>query len=109
MTVIEVLQGSQGCWCVSGTEFNDTSVHASKAAAVRFAQMSLKKAVAVRIRVHNEDGSIDLLEHGFGNPDKTPPQFLASTSGSTFPMVEESIGNLLSRGAQAVMRKNPQG
>lgn len=106
MNVYEVAQDKVGAWRVKGPPAGrELSRHKTKQSAVRYAQDSAKTTISARVVIYNEDGTTDFLEHGYGNPVETPPQFLSSASGSAFPCVEESIADILSRGAQAVIHK----
>ena len=83
----------------------EISSHISKADAIRRAQEMARGKVGAHVVIHNDDGTTDYLEHGFGDPVRMPPELLASASGSSFQRVEESIDNVLSKGVQAVFQK----
>jgi hypothetical protein len=94
------------CWQLRGPIGSvGISSHASKSDAIRHAQEMARGKVGAHVVIHNDDGTADYLEHGFGDPIKMPPELLASASGSTFQRVEESVDSVLSRGVQAVFHK----
>jgi hypothetical protein len=83
----------------------EISSHTSKSDAIRHAQEMARGKVGAHVIIHNDDGTTDYLEHGFGDPIRMPPELLASASGSTFQRVEESVDNMLFKGVQAVFLK----
>ena len=103
MKVFHVVQARSG-WQVTGAfGTSELSSHSSKLAAIRFAQDTARSTTPAQVVIHNENGTIDFLEHGHGEPNMTPPEYLASSSGTRFPSVEESVSDLLTRGAEAVV------
>jgi hypothetical protein len=94
------------CWQLRGPIGSvEISSHTSKTDAISHAQEMARVKVGAHVIIHNDDGTADYLEHGFGDPIKMPPELLASASGSTFQRVEESVDSVLSRGVQAVFQK----
>lgn len=105
MKVFHVVQARTGWQVTSSFGLTELSSHSSKFAAIRFAQDNARAITPAQVVIHNEDGTIDFLEHGHGEPNTTPPEYLASSSGTRFPCVQESVSDLLMRGAEAVVNQ----
>jgi hypothetical protein len=98
-----VLRDSKG-WRVSGPETDGTSTHGTKADAIAVAKASASQSGLAKVVVHNEDGSIDYLEHGYGTSAESPESF-RTPSGSDWKAVDAKVSETLSRGIEAVIKQ----
>jgi len=99
-----VVRDSKG-WRVNGPDVAaGAKTHGSKADAVAVAKASASQSGLAKVVVHNEDGSIDYLEHGYGAAGVSPED-LRTPSGSDLKAVDEKVNEALSRGVEAVIKQ----
>jgi hypothetical protein len=101
---IHVVRDSNG-WRVRGPDAAaSASAHGSKADAVAVAKASASQSGLAKVVVHNEDGTIDYVEHGHGTAGESPEDF-RTPSGSDLKAVDAKVNEALSRGIEAVIKQ----
>ena len=100
-----VVRDSEGEWRVKGPDVAlSKTTHDSKAEAIATAKAGASQSGMAKVVVHNDDGTIDYLEHGHGVPAGLAEDY-RTPSGSDLKAVDAKVSEALNRGVEAVIKE----
>jgi hypothetical protein len=100
-----VVRDSEGEWRVKGPDAAlSKDQHESKAEAIATANASASQSGLAKVVVHNDDGTIDYLEHGHGVPAESADDY-RTPSGSDLKAVDAKVSEALNRGVEAIIKQ----